>query len=146
MSREIIGLCDRADKWSTAYGASRTTESRFWSSSISLSPASLCPAAPTMGALCRLFRCFTQNPHVLPIPLNNPINLNNNTFYLSRVIASRQPGLRIPKYTQRERKRFQTISEISLKMIFQMSSCFLLLFYMRCFPFILLSLILLATF
>ena len=29
MSREIIGLCERLDKWSTAYGASRTTEARF---------------------------------------------------------------------------------------------------------------------
>lgn len=29
VSREIIGLCERVDKWSTAYGASRTTEARF---------------------------------------------------------------------------------------------------------------------
>lgn len=29
VSREIIGLCERLDKWSTAYGASRTTEARF---------------------------------------------------------------------------------------------------------------------
>lgn len=29
VSREIIGLCERADKWSIPYGASRTTEARF---------------------------------------------------------------------------------------------------------------------
>jgi len=48
VSPEIIGLCERADKWSTAYGASRTTEARFRSSSISLSSAPFSPATPAV--------------------------------------------------------------------------------------------------
>lgn len=30
VSREMIGLCEWFDKWSTAYGASRTTEGWVW--------------------------------------------------------------------------------------------------------------------
>lgn len=80
MSREIIGLCERADKWSTAYGASRTTEARFRSSRIS--PPSRpyhSPRPPPPYS-----RCITQNPRIPATLLTRASR--NNIFYLLRSI------------------------------------------------------------
>ncbi|KAG7212021.1 hypothetical protein KM043_011216 [Ampulex compressa] len=43
VSGEIIGLCEGLDKWSTAYGASRTTEARFRSTILSFGSAPTSP-------------------------------------------------------------------------------------------------------